>query len=328
MFSSRSLQFSKAILAILVGLSLGCQKSKFSSKNYLQDHLGVSDGKTNPHRPIPPFTDFPDNQNPIYGDKEEEAPATEEGPRPQQPEQKPGENTSEETNPENPSENTPEAKWVPEGMEAEDFSNAAKMNPTIYYHPVIKNTEDRCKEEDRTDMLTIDDQVLVRLCKVDLAKCSLQGTCTVVEGENRRSFNHHSLKGGVDRYFEMKQSACVYGYGVTNICLDPFYSVAADLTIYKPGTVIFVPSVRGTTMPNGKPHTGFFVVRDRGGGVKGAGRFDFFTGSYSWNSDNNPFKSLDLGDPRKPQKFFVVKSEEVSEATLDARNFPSLPQAK
>lgn len=320
MYSSGSLQLNKALLAVLVGLSLGCQKGRFSSQNYAQEQAGITRSKIDPV--ITPFTDYPGiDKNPVYSDKEEEAPATEEGPRPQQPDSPSPE--------ENPSEESSENKaWVPEGMEAEDFSDAAKMNPTIYYHPVIKNTEDRCKEEERTDMLTIDDKVLVRLCKVDLAKCSLQGTCTVVEGETRRSFNHHSLKGGVDRYFEMKQSTCVYGYGVTNICLDPFYSVAADLSIYKPGTVIFVPSVRGTQMPNGKPHTGFFVVRDRGGGVKGAGRFDFFTGSYSWNSNNNPFKGLDLGEPRKSQKFFVVKSEEVSEATLDARNFPSLPQAK
>lgn len=310
-------QFSKLILALLTGLAIGCQKGHFTSQNFAKDQSGIVREPV-----ITPFTDFPGQETiPVYVDGEEEAPANDEGPKPHAPTPQPPPNENDQQTQE-----PDDFKWVPEGMKAEDFSPAAKMSPTIYYHPVIKDTADRCKDEERVDLLSIDDKVLKRVCKVDFARCSIQGTCTFVDGEERRSFNHHSQKGGVDRYFEMKPTGCVYGFGVTNICLDPFYSVAADLTVYKPGTVIFVPDVRGAMMPNGKPHTGFFVVRDRGGGVKGSGRFDFFTGSYSWNSDKNPFKALDLGEPRRQKKFYVVKSSPVATITLTNRNYPSVPK--
>lgn len=314
MYSSKFLQLSKAILVLVVGAVVGCQKGKFVSQTYGHDQSGIV------REPIiTPFTDFPDSDIPVLADDEEEAPPVEEGPKPKAPETPAVEN-------ENPESAPTDTSWVPEGLTPEDFSTGSKMSPTIYYHPVIKDSADRCKPEERVDMLTIDDKVLIKVCKVDFAKCTIQGTCTFVDGETRRSFNHHSTKGGVDRYFEMKQTGCIYGYGVTNICLDPFYSVAADLTIYRPGTVIYVPSAKGLALPNGHIHDGFFVVRDRGGGVKGAQRFDFFTGSFSWISEKNPFAQARLGDPQRKQKFFILKSEAARAHTLKTRNFPAVPK--
>ena len=60
------------------------------------------------------------------------------------------------------------------------------------------------------------------------------------------------------------------------MCLDPYYSVAADLDIYKLGTVVYVPSFVGVLLPSGVNHDGYFVVRDSGSSIKGYGRFDFF----------------------------------------------------
>jgi 3D (Asp-Asp-Asp) domain-containing protein len=68
-----------------------------------------------------------------------------------------------------------------------------------------------------------------------------------------------------------------FGKGNKSNPLVPFYSVAADQTLFKFGQIIFVPKAVGLKLPNGKTHDGFFRVDDVGGAIKG-NHFDFFTG--------------------------------------------------
>lgn len=86
---------------------------------------------------------------------------------------------------------------------------------------------------------------------------------------------------------------CKTAFGASGNCLIPFISVAADRRYHKMGEIIQVPSLKGKTitMPNGKEfvHPGYFVVQDVGTAIKGANRFDFFTGSYSDKNAKNPF---------------------------------------
>lgn len=82
--------------------------------------------------------------------------------------------------------------------------------------------------------------------------------------------------------------------GATGSCLVPFFSVAADLSIYPAGTIIKVPEIAGQTVylpPNAKPikHPGYFIVGDTGSAIKGQNRFDFFTGSYEQRDRANVF---------------------------------------
>lgn len=55
------------------------------------------------------------------------------------------------------------------------------------------------------------------------------------------------------------------------------------------GTIIEAPEMKGKRfkLPNGQSfkHPGFLIVQDTGGAIKGAGRFDFYTGTA------NPFKT-------------------------------------
>lgn len=82
--------------------------------------------------------------------------------------------------------------------------------------------------------------------------------------------------------------------GATGSCLVPFFSVAADLSVYPAGTIIKVPEIAGQTVylpPNALPikHPGYFIVGDTGSAIKGQNRFDFFTGSYEQRDKANVF---------------------------------------
>lgn len=74
-------------------------------------------------------------------------------------------------------------------------------------------------------------------------------------------------------------------------CLTAFFSVAADLRHYRVGDIIYMPDIYegDLTVPSGKRHPGFFIVQDTGGAIKGAGRFDFYTGTAGLNDSRNIF---------------------------------------
>ena len=83
--------------------------------------------------------------------------------------------------------------------------------------------------------------------------------------------------------------------GARGRCLTPFLSIAGDASIYPIGTIIEVPSMRGKTVslpPPGKGtmvHPGYFIMDDVGAAIKGANRFDFFTGTLSPLDPRNDF---------------------------------------
>ncbi|PIS10024.1 MAG: hypothetical protein COT73_11470, partial [Bdellovibrio sp. CG10_big_fil_rev_8_21_14_0_10_47_8] len=95
---------------------------------------------------------------------------------------------------------------------------------------------------------------------------------------------------------------------------------------YPLGGVIFVPAAGGLNLGNGRIHNGFFVIRDSGGGIKGKGRFDFFTGLYSDTSKKNPFRQLNLGDRNSRMPFYLVKGD-LARRVLRDRAYPELPAA-
>jgi 3D (Asp-Asp-Asp) domain-containing protein len=81
--------------------------------------------------------------------------------------------------------------------------------------------------------------------------------------------------------------------GAAGRCLIPMISIAADPRHYRMGDIIQVPALKGKmiALPSGKKfkHPGYFVVDDTGGAIKGAGRFDFYTGDLTWKASNNDF---------------------------------------
>jgi 3D (Asp-Asp-Asp) domain-containing protein len=213
---------------------------------------------------------------------------------------------------------------IPDGFNEDDFSPRAELKPTIYYHPLIVDEFNNCRSGEWTSLRNKDGVQLMRVCSTTYKTCTLEGSCQIQRDEVIRSFNYEGKGNGYYTFFEIKEGGCVFGYGVKSTCLDPYYTLAADLDFHEVGSVIFVPKVKGTKLPNGEFHTGFFVVRDSGGAIKGAHRFDFFTGSLHWNDSRNPFRGLGLADPNKRFAYYRVSGATASQVRRD-RAYPLLP---
>lgn len=198
------------------------------------------------------------------------------------------------------------------------------LSPTIYYKPTIYLNKAKCSSNSLRDMKSPEGHILQTLCDEDFKLCLLQGSCFIDDQGKVTSYNYHSKRSGEPRFIEIDVKKCPYGYGVKSNCLDPFFSAAADLKFYSVGDVIFIPRLVGAVMPNGEVHDGYIIVRDAGGGVSGADRFDFFTGSLSHLSRENTFAHLGFGDPKNHFEFRRA-SESESRAVRAKRNYPGLP---
>lgn len=198
------------------------------------------------------------------------------------------------------------------------------LKPTVYFFVILNEDKNGCKADTKRTMHGAGSKPLLKVCPKTAAACALQGSCGIIQKGQLHTFNIIGRFDGQDRYFEIPDDGCRFGYGVNSSCLDPFYTLAADLTIYKPGEVIFVPAVVGLELPDGSKHNGYFVIRDKGRGIKGLGRFDFFSGHYSWYDSQNPFKKVGLGDVNTNIPYYRIKGE-AAKKVLASRAFPSLP---
>ena len=203
-----------------------------------------------------------------------------------------------------------------------DVSLKGNLRPTVYYYPVINEDKRKCE---RTHILRDDDgEKMISLCEATRASCRLQGSCAVIQNGKKRTFNIIGQFDGKDHFFETSKDVCRFGFGVKSSCLDPFYTVAADLNIYSPGDVIYVPVVRGVELPDGSKHSGYFIVRDTGRNIIGKTRFDFFTGHISWRDEKNPFRKIGLAYKANKFAFMKMKGEKAQAFSI-SRGYPKLP---
>lgn len=200
------------------------------------------------------------------------------------------------------------------------------ITPTIYYIPQFDLEKQTCSESSRKVMKDKSDQVLFRVCEEIYDACLMQGTCEIKSSQGRLLVNVAGKTNSDYRFGKVQNKACRYGMGAGNsVCLDPFHSVAADLSIYKLGQVIYIPSAVGVALPDGSKHEGYFVVRDSGGAIKGHGRFDFFTGFFA--QAQNPFVSIGFSDKDSHVQYYVLESKE-AESILKKRKYPQIPVYK
>lgn len=206
--------------------------------------------------------------------------------------------------------------------------------PTMYYIPSFNvEDNDHCGEGQHVDILDKDGYVLIATCRKVYRSCLMQGTCRVAHMVNGKAVR---MLINVDRrhddgsrsFKDISKHICRFGIGdandrfrsYSNMCLEPYYSVAADLSIYNLGEVIFIPYLKGVTLPNGTLHDGYVVVRDSGQRIKGKGRFDFFTGFHSVNKTNVFHKAGLSGGVHYPE-YFVVTGDK-ADRIRSLRKFP------
>lgn len=206
---------------------------------------------------------------------------------------------------------------------ASKSSDGLALNPTIYYKPTIHQNESKCASSETRDLVSVEGKTLITLCQNDYDNCLLQGSCFVDDGKKIVSFNYHSTKEGVPRFVVGDTKKCPYGYGVRGICLDPYFSVAADLSVYEVGEVLFIPRLVGAELPSGEVHDGYVIVRDAGGAIKGANRLDFFTGFFDHRQKQNTLARLGFGDPKNRFEFRRASRDERS-LVQEQRAYPGV----
>lgn len=206
-------------------------------------------------------------------------------------------------------------------LSPDDLSSRGVLSPTVYFHPQIQDDGVNCGGKLPVPLRGSKGQTLLNVCPTTFSQCRLQGSCRVQRAKYIYAFNYRDSSPGYSVFIEITNEACFFGYGVKNICLDPFYSVAADLKYHHAGDVIYLPKLKGQVLPSGRSHSGYLIVRDRGGAIKGANRFDFFTGSYDFRDPRNPFARLGLGDKNSKVEFYKVKPTS-SPLIQQVRNFP------
>jgi 3D (Asp-Asp-Asp) domain-containing protein len=202
------------------------------------------------------------------------------------------------------------------------------LNPTIYYNPTIDVDITKCETKDMVPMISPEGSVLVELCKSDFDECLMQGSCFVVKNSIKKSYSYYARgSDSIPRFTEVDLNKCPYGFGINNNCLDPNFSVAADLKIYKLGSVIFIPRVVGIKMSNGEVHDGFFIVRDSGAMIKGPARFDFFTGFLDHHHKENILAQFGFDDRSNSFEFRIATDPE-AELTRSQRFYPGVREIK
>lgn len=203
-----------------------------------------------------------------------------------------------------------------------DIAVKGHLRPTVYYFPVINEDKRKCVRD--YILRGEDGEKILSLCEKTRASCRLQGSCAIIQGGKKRTFNIIGNFAGKDRFFETSKDVCRFGFGVKSSCLDPFYTLAADLSIYRPGDVIYVPIVRGIALPDGSKHSGYFIVRDTGRNILGKTRFDFFSGHIPWRDDENPFTKAGLANKANRFEFMKIKGEKAKAFSMQ-RSYPKLP---
>ncbi|MGZ5279203.1 MAG: 3D domain-containing protein [Pseudobdellovibrionaceae bacterium] len=213
---------------------------------------------------------------------------------------------------------------IPAGVPKEDFVLKGYAHTSIYFNASISDDVGTCQPNQMSNIQDSKGVALMKVCTGTVKVCLMEGVCQINRKNEARTFNFHGYLGKRPAFFELKNGDCVYGFGVQSGCLDPFYTLAADLRHHKAGDVIYVPAIAGVVLPGGQKHSGYFVIRDKGGRIDGANRFDFFTGPVGWKSKNNPFFALGLSASTKKFHYYKVRGA-TAQRILHDRNFPKLP---
>ncbi len=208
-----------------------------------------------------------------------------------------------------------------------DLQAQGNLSPTIYFHALVRDEGGNCSSGRPVNLYGAKGVTLMSVCSSTLSVCTMEGSCQIARGSQLRSFNYDGQANGHSVFFEIKPGECVYGYGVQSSCLDPFFTVAADTRFHKAGEVLYVPKIAGVMLPNGSRHSGYFIVRDQGGRIKGQHRFDFFSGNLKWDDPRNPFFQIQLGDQNQKFSYSIVRGE-TARKVLQDRNYPNLPSTE
>lgn len=142
------------------------------------------------------------------------------------------------------------------------------LKPTFYW--VALETDDGLAKVN--DLLDVNGNVLAKVGSKFYAGIRMEGTGRTLDG---RIINFHVRVGGDIRWRVCPPSA-PYGYGLEDYVLKPFRSVAVDPKVVPIPSRVYIPQAKGTVLPDGSIHDGYFEAVDIGDAIQDQ-RIDVFT---------------------------------------------------
>ncbi len=210
--------------------------------------------------------------------------------------------------------------------------------PSTYSTIPFKLSNVSCQADETMTVLDAAGTVRMSLCKSVYTQCLLFGSCSIEQTDGTKNvLTYHSYNEALERQTFIVQDGdgrCPYGMGVGRsasgsvvpTCMDPYFSVAADINEHTVGEVLYIPILVGIKLPTGETHDGYVIVRDSGESLKDSSfdRYDLFTGFESAVNPKNAFAKRGLDNYDHAFKYKMVtgaKAEEIRKK----RNFPGLP---
>ncbi len=197
----------------------------------------------------------------------------------------------------------------------QNLSNSMTLWATWYYLPQVESIADGIPLRDLNG-----NPLGPKLSKRDWCASAMEGSVRVSNVEtNGVTYNY---AGKSDSYYvdctefypshpatgkvKFRKANGPYGDGVRNYYLLPYRTIAVDSSVIPYGTVIYIPSARGTsvTLSDGsvKTHDGYFFAGDTGGAIIGT-HIDVFIGNattcpFSWvgSSSSRTFTAYKITD--------------------------------
>lgn len=202
-------------------------------------------------------------------------------------------------------------------------SFADNLSPSVYYITQSATDSNNCSM--MRNLLDEKGHPLAQVCKDFYKKCILEATCMITQNDKSIILNYTQTVNEIPRFKAVDTDRCPYGLGVSQICLDPFYTVAADLKYHKIGDVLFVDKLKGLKLPNNEIHSGYVIVRDSGGAIKGPDRFDFFTGTFHFTDPRNTVSKEGFSSTTNSYSYKIITGPKADEIRK-LRNFPLIPK--
>ena len=140
---------------------------------------------------------------------------------------------------------------------------------TFYW--IVDETSSRYDGKRETKLLDTRGEVIARTHANFRRDLVMEGTGWLRDG---RTIMYARKVGGVHR-FRITRSR--YGITATGCQLNPYRTAAIDPRLIKLGSKIYIPQLKGTTLPDGTIHDGVFTANDRGK-FRGA-HVDIFVGA-------------------------------------------------
>lgn len=220
---------------------------------------------------------------------------------------------------------------IPSGFKPKDFRLIPSLQPTTYY--IAQESKTSCSGRyrgvnytgsEKTRLLELDGSFIATVCTRFYKVLAMEGSAVLKNrGAGKFAVNYSGVKKKQVRFHVLDR--CAFGEGVKkDLCLLPYHSLAADLSVHKVGDILYIPKARGLRLPDGSLHDGFFIIRDTGSAFRGIGgrRIDMFTGT----APDNDNLFLNAGfDRRRSMKAYKVRGITAEQIREDLeQRFPSI----